>query len=119
MTYSIRRSLAPILIFMALTPLTAGAQGQADRGLEPDVATVGTFAGDSGLWYVSSAELLPAGAMSAGIYRVGEARNQGATETSAVGMSFARGMGGQERPKYSMAAEATRALNRRAEIVVR
>lgn len=52
-----------------------------------------TVSGDTGLWFVPTAEVLPAGRWSGSIYRANFDRRQGLTDVSHIGLTLARGFG--------------------------
>lgn len=51
-----------------------------------------TFFGDTGLWFVPTAEVLPAGSFSLSAYRANFDRRQGLTDVSQIGLSGAVGI---------------------------
>ena len=93
MTDWIRVPLA--LVCIALAPAALVAQSRTDLDTDGGPVGTGSVAGDTGLWFVSSAEVLPAGAMAAGLARTDDARNQGTAEVTSVSASLARGFADQ------------------------
>lgn len=54
-----------------------------------------TLHGDTGLWFVPSASVLPSGAFSSGIHAASDIRDQGAVRTAFNAASLAAGIGGR------------------------
>ena len=74
-------------------PLTVSAQGGDAGTFGPTAGT--SFAGDTGLWFVPTADVLPAGVFSAGVSHATESRDRNATKLSYTGITLARGFGGR------------------------
>ncbi len=74
--------------------LHGSALAQTPSGAEPDARSApgATLLGDGGLWFVATAELLPAGIVDAGVSGAREARDWGAASASYGGASLARGL---------------------------
>src|SRR6478609_311623 len=74
----------------AQTPATTPPPAQPAPAAETRPATT-TFLGDTGLWYVPTAEILPAGKWSISAYRVNFDDNQGFSDVSNWPVTFAFG----------------------------
>ncbi len=91
------RSLSLAAVFCVLTALTAGAQTSQTSSTTTDntrPATT-TFYGDTGLWFVPTAEVLPAGKWSVSGYRRGTNYVQGYTNIGDFSGTFAYGIKGR------------------------
>ena len=89
------RSLG-IAVVCALWSSTALAQAPSQQaGSDSSEATrpaTSTFSGDTGLWYVPTAEVLPQGGWSAGLYRAGFNYVEGFSNVSDFAATFAYGV---------------------------
>jgi len=84
--------LAGLLVTLGLiAPATAAAQGSTNTSTDTRSATT-TPSGDSGLWFVPTGEILPAGRWSASAYRVNFDYEQGFTDVSNWPATFAFGV---------------------------
>src|SRR3954469_25956025 len=91
------RSLSLAAGFCVLTALTAGAQTSQTSSTTTDntrPATT-TFYGDTGLWFVPTAEVLPAGKWAVSGYRRGTNYVQGYTNVADFAGTFAYGIKGR------------------------
>jgi peptidoglycan-associated lipoprotein len=93
MTGFTRCSVALLATF--LLPAAAGAQTRPGNDGPPRPASGTTFLGDTGLWFVPSADILPAGVLNVGIVAGSEPRALGAQEAAYGAFSIARGFGGR------------------------
>ena len=84
--------IAPVAMLLAPAPVVAQPQPAAESAVRPASAGA-TFLGDTGLWYVPAAEVLPAGVWNAGFSAASETRDRGAVKPSYGAMSAARGVG--------------------------
>ncbi|MBI4262903.1 MAG: OmpA family protein [Acidobacteria bacterium] len=80
------------LLLAALLPALASAQTSSGRELDAGPASAATFLGDTGLWFVSAAEVLPGGVVSAGVQAASEARGEGGTKVTYGAVSVAAGI---------------------------
>ena len=90
-----RRFFSLTLSLVVAFPLTLSAQSSVDRtsGLGPAAAT--SFTGDTGMWFVPAADVLPAGLWSGGIQHATELRDQNSTKVSYTAVTLSRGVGGR------------------------
>jgi outer membrane protein OmpA-like peptidoglycan-associated protein len=92
MTMTVRLTAFAFSLLLAF-PLTVSAQGRDTGALAPTAGT--SFAGDTGLWFVPAADVLPAGVLSAGVAHATESRDRNAAKLSYTGFTLARGFGGR------------------------
>jgi outer membrane protein OmpA-like peptidoglycan-associated protein len=83
------RHLAVGLALAALVALPASAQGQSAETRPGST----TFLGDTGLWFVPTGEVLPAGKISVSAYRVNFDRTEASSDISDFAGTFAVGLG--------------------------
>src|SRR3954463_9729171 len=90
-TLAQRRHIAALLLLMMGLTVSASAQ---DPSAATDVRpAVTTFWGDTGLWFVPTAEILKPGGWAFGAYRTEQDFSQGATDVSHYPATFAVGAG--------------------------
>ena len=86
------------LLLLAMVAAPAGAQTPAASSPAPSAPAddtrraLPTFLGDTGLWFVSTAEVLPANRPSLSVYRANFDLRQGLTDVSKVGVTAAVGL---------------------------
>ena len=86
-----------VAIVCALWASTALAQTPSQQTQAPDSTdtsrpATNTFSGDTGLWYVPTAEVLEKGEWSAGLYRAGFNYVEGFSNVSDIAATFAYGV---------------------------
>src|SRR6187402_1579224 len=93
--FTVPGSLVGSLVLVSLVASPAFAQAPAPTTPPPPTPAVAdvrpattTFLGDTGLWYVPTAEILPAKKWSASGYRVNFDDNQGFTDVSNWPVTF-------------------------------
>jgi len=74
------------LSVLGVAPVLAQAQG--DTATRPALSTV---SGDTGLWFVPTAEVLPSGKIAASLFRANTDRKQGLSDVSNIGGTVAFG----------------------------
>lgn len=89
------RLLSLTVSLMVASPMTLYAQSRVDQTPDLGPAAATSFMGDSGLWYVPAAEVLPAGVLSGGLQHATEHRGQNSTKVSYTAAALARGIGGR------------------------
>ena len=83
----------------AQTPAPQNPNSQAPQGelvLQGDTTprpALPTYFGDTGLWFVPTAETLPSGKLSFSVYRANFDRHQGLTDVGEFGITGAVGLG--------------------------
>src|SRR5687767_4950907 len=87
------RSTTVALVMAAVMLGGAGAVSAQTDGTRPATTT---FLGDTGLWFVPSAEVLPAGEFSASVYRTEVDFEQGNTNVAAFPATAGFGLGRAE-----------------------
>ena len=65
-----------------------GAQAATEGATRPSLATV---SGDTGLWFVPTADVLPSGRVAASVFRANTDRQQGLIDVSNIGVTLAYG----------------------------
>jgi outer membrane protein OmpA-like peptidoglycan-associated protein len=101
MSLRLRLSLTSLTALLAVLLCSAVAAAQTPAST-PTTSTdttrpaVPTFFGDTGLWYVPTAEVLPSGKWSAGLFRRGTDYLQGHTNVADFATTFAVGLGRAE-----------------------
>jgi outer membrane protein OmpA-like peptidoglycan-associated protein len=83
--------VALVVTLGLMAPATAAAQGSTNTSTTTRQATT-TPSGDTGLWFVPTGEILPAGKWSASAYRVNFDYEQGFTDVSNWPATFAFGV---------------------------
>ena len=97
------RIFASVMLLTAIVAVPASAQTPAatsgrtttPTATGPNRPALTTNFGDTGFWFVPTAEVLPAGQMSTSVYRANFDRRQGLTDVSQLGMTGAVGLGGR------------------------
>ena len=87
-----------VMSAMAMTLAAPASAQDAPPSAAPDVDTrsaTTTFSGDTGLWFVPTAEVLSHGRWSASAYRRGVNEVQGFTNVADIAGTFAVGLGGR------------------------
>ena len=95
------RIFASALLLAAMVAAPAGAQTPAAESgrtttptaTGPNRPALPTNFGDTGLWFVPTAETLPKGSFSGSVYRANFDRRQGFTDISLIGVTGAVGVG--------------------------
>ena len=90
------RTIAGAVLVSALAAGTAAAQAPASGAQTTSSETrpgLPTNFGDSGLWFVPTADVLPASKWSGSLYRANFDRRQGLTDVSHLGITGAYGIG--------------------------
>jgi peptidoglycan-associated lipoprotein len=82
-----------VVLIFALLPASLFAQGSPGRDGAAAAAGAATLLGDTGLWSVPAADVLPAGTLNAGVLRGSEPRGQTSTNASYWAASLAGGLG--------------------------
>ena len=100
---------APVLAQPATQDTASAAQQAAEPASETRPATT-TYAGDTGLWFVPTGEVLPAKRWSLSAYRVNFDRDQGFTDVSNWPVTF--GFGVADRAEIFGAWEVVRRVDR-------
>lgn len=83
---------ATALVGSLALPAAAVAQGSDAQDTRPATTT---FLGDTGLWFVPSGEVLPAGKLSVGVYSTAWNRTEGYTNIQEFGGTVGIGLGGR------------------------
>jgi peptidoglycan-associated lipoprotein len=87
------RSLVAVSLLAVPVPVLAQARTDPPAALGPAAGT--SSLGDTGLWYVSAADVLPGGALSAGLQHGTELRDRNSTKASFTAVTLAGGLGGR------------------------
>ncbi len=74
---------------MVLEQGGGGAQAATEGETRPSLATV---SGDTGLWFVPTADVLPSGKVAASVFRANTDRQQGLIDVSNIGVTLAYGV---------------------------
>ena len=77
----------------AQTPVAGGGRTTTPTATGPNRPALPTNFGDTGLWFVPTAETLPKGSVSGSVYRANFDRRQGFTDISLLGAAGAFGVG--------------------------
>jgi peptidoglycan-associated lipoprotein len=77
----------------AQTPAAGGGRTTTPTATGPNRPALPTNFGDTGLWFVPTAETLPKGSFAGSVYRANFDRRQGFTDVSLLGVSGAFGLG--------------------------
>jgi outer membrane protein OmpA-like peptidoglycan-associated protein len=90
MSYTLRST--SVLAACVLCATVASAQSPTSSTGEATRPATNTFLGDTGIWFVPTAEILPAGKWSGGAYRRGTNYEQGYTNVADFAGTFAYGI---------------------------
>lgn len=87
------RSLVAVSLLVVPVPVFAQSRTDPPTALGPSAGT--SSLGDTGLWYVPAADVLPAGTLSAGLQHGTELRDRNSTKASFTAVTLSGGLGGR------------------------
>src|SRR5438045_3780978 len=89
-----------LMVAVGIAPVAAQTSSSQASTSSQDTTTqtrpaLPTYFGDTGLWFVPTADVLPSGRWSASVFHAGFERKQGVTDVGAFGINAAWGIKGR------------------------